>query len=120
MKKENADKWVTALRSKKYEQGKSFLQSLDGKFCCLGVLLDINGIKPMDKGTDAYKYAHEGPGVTNPFGVLAPDHMKQCDLKSSYGEFTEGNNRFVLTRLNDEGHTFNEIADIIEKHWEEL
>lgn len=34
--KEFKDKWIAALRSGKYEQGKSALES-NGKFCCLGV-----------------------------------------------------------------------------------
>ena len=42
MKKEIADKWVEALRSGKYKQGKSALKK-DDSFCCLGVLCDIIG-----------------------------------------------------------------------------
>lgn len=33
-------KWVEALRSGKYEQGHDLLRG-DGKFCCLGVALDL-------------------------------------------------------------------------------
>lgn len=36
-------KWLTALRSGKYKQGKQAL-SLGGKFCCLGVLKDVGKI----------------------------------------------------------------------------
>lgn len=38
MKKEYLDKWLAALRSGKYRQGSARLKTLDGKFCCLGVL----------------------------------------------------------------------------------
>lgn len=34
-------KWVDALRSGKYEQGRLALRSKDDKYCCLGVLCDI-------------------------------------------------------------------------------
>lgn len=33
-------KWIEALRSGKYKQGKTLLRSAN-KFCCLGVLCDI-------------------------------------------------------------------------------
>lgn len=37
MKKEIAEKWIAELRSGKYAQGKTYLES-GGKFCCLGIL----------------------------------------------------------------------------------
>jgi hypothetical protein len=33
--------WVEALRSGEYEQGNGKLQTLSGKFCCLGVACDV-------------------------------------------------------------------------------
>jgi hypothetical protein len=46
MNKEWKDKWVTALRSGKYEQGQGQLATLytnhNTKYCCLGVLCDIH------------------------------------------------------------------------------
>lgn len=41
MKQELKNKWVEALRSGDYQQGRSVLRSHDDKFCCLGVLCDI-------------------------------------------------------------------------------
>lgn len=40
MNRDIKDKWVAALRSGEYEQGKGRLREGD-KFCCLGVLCDI-------------------------------------------------------------------------------
>lgn len=34
-------KWVEALRSGKYKQGKGRLRDTDDNFCCLGVLWDV-------------------------------------------------------------------------------
>src|SRR5580692_6183029 len=34
-------KWVRALRSGKYQQGRSKLHNLENQFCCLGVLCDL-------------------------------------------------------------------------------
>lgn len=43
------EKWVKALRSGKYEQGKSYLKK-DNKYCCLGVLYDVLKIQPDGVG----------------------------------------------------------------------
>ena len=40
MRKEVKEKWLQALRSGEYKQGKNCLRA-DDKFCCLGVLTDI-------------------------------------------------------------------------------
>lgn len=36
-------KWLEALRSGRYKQGKSRLRNNKDEFCCLGVLCDISG-----------------------------------------------------------------------------
>lgn len=42
MNPEIKTKWVEALRSGKYKQGKKSLRSREGdKYCCLGVLCDL-------------------------------------------------------------------------------
>lgn len=41
MKPEIKAKWVEALRSGKYTQGREQLCTPDGKMCCLGVLTDL-------------------------------------------------------------------------------
>jgi hypothetical protein len=43
MDKDLKDKWVEALRSGKYKQGREVLRNGDNEFCCLGVLADVNG-----------------------------------------------------------------------------
>lgn len=42
-------KWVAALRSGKYKQGKGVLRSEKGKYCCLGVLCDVASPKGWNK-----------------------------------------------------------------------
>lgn len=115
MKKENADKWVAALRSGKYKQTKGHLQTADG-FCCLGVLLDINGIQPVKGETvadhDVYYYGEERAVIANQF-------LTTCDIKEPSGMFSSETERNTqLSALNDDGKSFAEIADIIEKNWE--
>lgn len=41
MKTEIKKKWIEALRSGEYKQGRRMLKDNQGKFCCLGVLCDI-------------------------------------------------------------------------------
>lgn len=41
MDKELKSRWVEALESGKYKQGKGFLRDINDNHCCLGVLCDI-------------------------------------------------------------------------------
>lgn len=57
MSPELKEKWVAALRSGKYKQGKKVLRTYENTFCCLGVLCDIanpNGWEPAP-GSWAYQ-----------------------------------------------------------------
>lgn len=99
----NAKKWVKALRSGKYKQGKDRLRTGD-KFCCLGVACDLYK-KETNKD---YKGSRK---------FLPRKIQKWLKLKSPHGSF--GFN--TLTTINDcEGKTFKQIANIIEKHIDEL
>lgn len=53
MKKEIADKWVAALRSGKYKQGRQYLRTFEDNYCCLGVLCEILGLqaRPSEMST---------------------------------------------------------------------
>lgn len=105
MKKEIADKWIKALRSGKYKQGKEDLHdSVHNTFCCLGVLCDIGYAQPHHNG-DAY--------IEND-----PDLTENCYLETKDGYIPSLGTD--LAKLNDNGTTFEEIADIIEKNYEEL
>lgn len=89
-------KWVKALRSGDYEQGKNSLRKND-KYCCLGVLCEIQG---ADFGEIKEKY-----------GTLS--------LCYSPPQFLGGiprNIRSKIVSMNDSGASFSEIADYIEKH----
>lgn len=88
MKAKLKAKWVEALRSGKYEQGKYYL-SKGGKFCCLGVLCDVRGL-PTGRNNDLYPYPVQ-------------DVLSAHDCA-------------VLTDMNDKGKSFAEIADYIEQH----
>lgn len=44
MTQELKDKWVAALKSGTYVQGRQMLKTPDGRFCCMGVLCDVAGL----------------------------------------------------------------------------
>lgn len=122
MQIELKQKWIEALRSGKYQQGRNWLNA-DDKFCCLGVLIDIcepSGwfTKPdamsnakshrLGCATDNYlgKGFHQAGTVSSTamlIGISIPTHMDQT---AEVGH--------VLARMNDEGASFDEIADWIE------
>lgn len=105
MKREVAEQWVKALRSGKYEQGRGTLK-LEKKYCCLGVLCEISGLITQNNW-----------GATLPVSV-----MKWSGIGTKVGTLPQEYFNFKnLILLNDEDKApFNQIADIIEKHWEKL
>ncbi len=91
-------RWLAALRSGKYKQGRLRLRSGDN-FCCLGVLCDVYDPKEWGEyGT--YDYAHNMP----PLDVLI-----KCCLTPSFAH--------ALAEANDKGKSFSEIADMIEERF---
>ena len=89
------DKWIEALRSGKYKQGKGFLKKGDCH-CCLGVLCEVAGIKPEPDPDREGVYKYDG----QPFS-LPPKLSMQFALL----------NQANLINLNDAGVPFYVIAD---------
>jgi hypothetical protein len=97
-----AKKWVEALRSGKYEQGKNKLRSNDGKqFCCLGVLCQLAAPRKWVNCGGAY--FHESGQSIAPLKVWSKV-VGNSNLKQTR-----------LSALNDSGASFSEIADEIER-----
>lgn len=85
-------KWVKALRSGKYLQGKGKLESEDSppKYCCLGVLCEVTNSWVRDRN-----------------GTLTSSQL--CKFGLSDGAQSE------LIRRNDSySHSFEKIADYVE------
>lgn len=116
--------WVRRLRSGDYEQGAGQLH-LDGKFCCLGVLCEIAaevGIASrMTAGSltslpeTLYNGAATMPGqrIANWAGLdtsiyITPEELGRVNLPLSMSE---------LAHRNDDGASFAELADLIEREW---
>lgn len=104
--KELRKKWVEALRSGEYKQGRICLCN-NNRYCCLGVLCDV-------AGADFIVYQHSS-GVRQYEGFcsqLSTRLMERVGLSTPFGSFGY---RKSLIELNDrDKKTFKEIADIIE------
>lgn len=115
-------KWTDALRSGKYQQGVGALRSGDNKFCCLGVLCDVAEAKGLsmeviapEDNSQVWKYDDRVGGL--PQSVQGWAGMDDSMGSRMINDNFEGPYRPCLADLNDEGRTFEQIADIIEKEF---
>lgn len=120
MNKEVKKKWLKALRSGEYDQGKGCLltrTSKGDKFCCLGVLCNL------------YAQAHPGTGFKDEFESYSFfDESYQLPIKVRNWAKISKSKKFdydhykvtagsKLMQLNDmDNCNFNEIADWIEEN----
>ena len=120
-------KWVEALTSGEYSQGKGCLNNGQGGFCCLGVLTDLY-VKEHGLEWEFIEYedtpSFDGEAYITPLDVQAwsgiytkvpylpfaeranfigkdPEPIPEADISTS------------IAALNDEGITFPQIADLI-------
>lgn len=128
--------WLEALRSGEYAQGKHELQTTNGKFCCLGVLCEIavkeGVIDPAapdtidDMPTIGLYYGPEGnrecvalPDVVEKWagtpGTSPAIDLDDEDLDDEDRD-DKGTDTVWLAEENDSGHSFEEIADLIDKY----
>ena len=119
MKEQIAKDWIKALRSGKYEQTTGTLK--DGKgYCCLGVLCDISnkGSWKFDKINDTIEFILNTTSKKEEIALakLPISIENWAGMSSGWGSLPG----MRLTSLNDQGKSFFEIADLIEKHWQEL
>ena len=104
-------KWVAALRSGDYDQGRGAL-SVAGKFCCLGVACAITNIPLLVSG--------------GRHSLLLPPEIHFSEIVKWWQTLPQdrycirspvvvvGGVWKALSELNDCGKTFAEIADLIE------
>lgn len=108
-------KWVAALLSGEYTQGRRRLRT-DNNFCCLGVLCDLHAKETNSE--HEWKHNHYmGSKDDLPNEVVFwsglmdknPRVQTPKDYSSPYGQT-------YLECLNDSGCSFEMIADLIDKH----
>lgn len=115
MKLEIKEKWVEALRSGDYKQGKSQL-AFNDKYCCLGVLCELafqEGIVEKTKTDESNSTYYD-----NDWAYLPKKVMAWSGIRNNSGAPLSGT---ALSVLNDEeNYTFDQIADVIDLKWENL
>jgi hypothetical protein len=110
--------WIAALRSGNYKQVRGMLKGVfdvdeKGKpiegFCCLGVGLDVAGFdwKKRDKDTKSEYLPSYMPDLADKLQIGSRDADGMQCLEN------------VLAHMNDEGDSFEAIADRLEVHGKE-
>ena len=118
--------WIEALRSGKYGQGTAGLRSLD-QYCCLGVACEVSDLGNWENKGDDYDTFRLYDGSLSRQERLnsvelvgealpPPAVLRWLGLKTDQGQFRlESGVTEMLTSLNDnQGYTFEQIADVIE------
>jgi hypothetical protein len=134
MNQEIKEKWVNALRSGDYEQGQGALRNLDGQYCCLGVLCDLYDKHRMEDFGAESSWTVDTVSLNEYISVLdssevgvpanevvdwagLPDNNPEVlvDLKDEVGGEAYQCELPIAELNDDQGLTFNELADIIEE-----
>lgn len=123
------ERWVNELKSGDYDQDTSYLKTDDG-YCCLGVLCDIEGVEWSEEtkgGERGYMFGPDGEaeglnlnlvekyllngvqGQLNDtiFWFESAWAMSAPQEQYSYSSYDS------LAEANDDGRTFDEIAELI-------
>lgn len=113
-------RWVEALKSGKYKKGTGALRE-SNKYCCLGVLADIEGLLV----TEEYSSATTGKKKLQHFVLgwnghknsnLLPGYVAaKYDLHLEEGD-TAGTVQEQLAYINDNSRGFSKVIEYIEKN----
>ena len=118
---EAAKKWVEALESGKYQQGKGYLHVVtkdgDNLYCCLGVACALYNeeqqagmhIQDYDEVTGNKVVSYNDHDYYLPPGVQ--DYLGLASANGSFGPCLASS----LSLLNDKDATFKEIAEVIKR-----
>lgn len=112
-KKERLLRWVKALESGRYKQGRFMLKSADNEYCCLGVACNVakQDLK-LRWETKLYRGSLGiiGKDVTYKTAALPPRVRKWLGISTAFEE--------KLMTMNDSHNlTFKEIAAVIRKKY---
>lgn len=116
MNKVLKSKWLKALRSGRYKQGDSYLRlsynRAPARYCCLGVLAQIQGAKWDADGRPTIGGKPVG-FKASPLSFLTPSAAGGLSLltQKRLGNMNDGTDQFIA----DGCATFKKIADYIEK-----
>lgn len=113
-------RWVEALRSGKFEQGR-FKLSADGKFCCLGVLCELaveDGVIEKEETVPIGGSADQRIAVYAGFDTALPwQVVKWAGLSRRDALVRDKGEPMTLAQANDHrDKTFDDIATLIEEN----
>jgi hypothetical protein len=120
--KEFCTLWVAALRSGKFRQGEGCLTYRYGngehdKDCCLGVACKVAGLVGTDEGNVPTRIQYDGERTVLPSSLakeIFGELLEDTDIPNGHLSFKNRNGyTIILAELNDEGMSFDKIADII-------
>lgn len=100
--------WLAALRSGEFEQGKGHLNK-NGLYCCLGVLCEV----AIRSGQEVQRIKSNVDGTTYYDGVSS---FPADSIYRWAGMYNSYKYELKLASMNDEGKSFQEIADWIEEN----
>jgi hypothetical protein len=107
MKQDIKEKWLTALRSGNYKQGRFVLRNPLDQYCCLGVLCDISSLGNWVSFNTYFQYTTKTSG--NAEGLCFLPEEVEYSLQLPYNEESK------LSDMNDvERMSFEQIANYIE------
>ena len=106
--------WIEALRSKNYQQTTNYLRTQQG-YCCLGVLCDLyakehNGVGWDVAGDVDYEFLDEIQTMPEEVKIWAGLYTRD-----PYFFKVDEERNIYLAEINDEGASFEEIAQLIEE-----
>lgn len=123
-KKEFKKAWIKALRSNEYKQGRGCLVRKN-RYCCLGVALDLGFIPGQweRRGNSGWFFVSEGSTLEevmeesgNQIGTM-PTLDQTIKLGLDVAAPQSPSMAYRLAAMNDDGISFEKIADYIEKNF---
>lgn len=113
----NQRKWIDALRSGEYAQGRRYLCDFQNRYCCLGVACRVFDVPEVRRDEDRVYF-----GKSFNYGAAPEEVVESLSLRTHLGDLATvyeiGRIKEMarLSQANDSGATFSEIADFCEQH----
>jgi len=121
---EDAKRWIEALMSGRYKQGKNCLRNADNEFCCLGVAMDVLAPDEWSSETVPLDIVMDGSSEVVQVYRHEPTHNTELLPAAMWNRLIEGapfGHNFMtdIATANDGGDTFEEIVlDYILPMWQ--
>jgi hypothetical protein len=116
MNPEVKKKWIAALRSGEYKQGKYRLWSYVDTYCCLGVLCDLHAKETGNEWVEHVGHEYLGQRTSLPAAVCK---WAGVPTLTGYGggitAIIDGQPKNLIVLNDADRYSFAQIADVIEK-----